>query len=137
MTDEVRGTGVRRFPPIVSPKGDRTMSDASTRPTSDATKAAVLNDTNGLHEQLDHARANLTRLSAEYDELLHDPDVIQEDRDSVRQLVEEAAAAVTSLEQAVARVDSGTYGTCATCGQAIAPERLEALPDAKTCVTCS
>lgn len=90
-----------------------------------------------LHEQLARAREHHARLSAEYEELLGNRDVIQEDRDSVRQLVEEAAGNVHGLEQAVARIESGTYGRCERCGQAIAPERLEAIPDATTCVSCS
>jgi RNA polymerase-binding transcription factor DksA len=31
-------------------------------------------------------------------------------------------------------MECGTYGTCAVCGKAIAPERLEALPDTAWCV---
>lgn len=90
-----------------------------------------------IHEQLARAREHQARLNAEYDELRSNRDVIQEDRDSVRQLVEEAAANVQRLEQAAARLESGTYGRCAKCGQPIAPERLDAIPDATTCVACS
>ncbi len=90
-----------------------------------------------IHEQLERARVHHARLSAEYEELLANRDVIQEDRDSVRQLVEEAAANVRRLEAAAARGESGTDGRCEQCGQPIAPERLEAIPDATTCVSCS
>ena len=54
----------------------------------------------------------------------------------MRQIVEEAAANVSRLEQAAARMESGTYGVCTRCGRPIASERLEAIPDATTCVTC-
>ena len=37
---------------------------------------------------------------------------------------------------ALARVESGSYGACETCGGAIEEERLEADPAAKTCTTC-
>ena len=90
-----------------------------------------------VHEQLAHARELHARLAAEYQELLANRDVIQEDRDSVRQLVEEAAANVHRLERAAERMESGTYGRCVRCGQPIAAERLEVVPDATTCVTCS
>src|SRR6478752_3757940 len=33
-----------------------------------------------------------------------------------------------AVEAAIARLDAGTYGLCATCGQRIPPERLDALP---------
>ncbi len=41
------------------------------------------------------------------------------------------------VEAALARFEKGTYGRCEVCGQPINPERLEALPYATTCLTCS
>jgi DnaK suppressor protein len=46
----------------------------------------------------------------------------------------------TSLERterALAKLDEGTYGTCDSCGAAIPPKRLEALPDSTLCVACA
>ena len=37
---------------------------------------------------------------------------------------------------ALARMRDGTYGMCVDCGQRIAPERLEALPEAARCIDC-
>ena len=45
-------------------------------------------------------------------------------------LLEESLAALR-------RIDAGTYGICEVCGVKIAGERLDALPDARTCVKCS
>jgi RNA polymerase-binding transcription factor len=39
-------------------------------------------------------------------------------------------------ERAQARQAKGVYGVCEDCGQKIAPERLEALPDATRCIKC-
>jgi DnaK suppressor protein len=44
---------------------------------------------------------------------------------------------LTKVEDALTRFASGTYGSCDICGQAIVPERLEALPYATTCMRCS
>jgi DnaK suppressor protein len=41
-----------------------------------------------------------------------------------------------ALRTALARLDEGEYGTCVECGGPIAPRRLQALPDARTCVGC-
>ena len=41
------------------------------------------------------------------------------------------------ISDALVRMDNGTYGTCETCGQAIALERLEALPFASQCIGCA
>ncbi len=42
-----------------------------------------------------------------------------------------------AVEGALARIDGGTFGTCARCGNPIAPERLEALPWATHCIDCA
>ena len=40
------------------------------------------------------------------------------------------------VDEALARLDAGTYGSCVRCGQAIPAERLEALPWAARCIDC-
>ena len=40
------------------------------------------------------------------------------------------------VDEALARLDGGTFGTCVRCGRPIAPERLEALPWAARCIDC-
>jgi DnaK suppressor protein len=43
---------------------------------------------------------------------------------------------LASIEHALEKFEKGTYGLCDNCGQLIAPERLEALPQASLCVNC-
>jgi len=38
------------------------------------------------------------------------------------------------IDQAIGRMDKGTYGRCVVCGTRIPDERLEALPDTAYCV---
>jgi RNA polymerase-binding protein DksA len=40
------------------------------------------------------------------------------------------------VEHALQKFEEGTYGLCDSCGKPIAPERLEALPQASLCVNC-
>jgi DnaK suppressor protein len=40
------------------------------------------------------------------------------------------------VDEALARLDAGTFGLCVRCGQPIAPGRLEALPWAARCIDC-
>ena len=49
------------------------------------------------------------------------------------QIVQQLAA----VDAALVRVAEGTYGVCEVCGLHIAPERLEAIPWAATCVACA
>jgi DnaK suppressor protein len=41
---------------------------------------------------------------------------------------------LSEIEAALERVENGTYGICAKCGQTIPPERLEAHPWASLCI---
>ena len=43
---------------------------------------------------------------------------------------------LAGIEHALQKFEEGTYGLCDNCGQPIAPERLEALPQASLCVNC-
>jgi RNA polymerase-binding protein DksA len=40
------------------------------------------------------------------------------------------------VDEALARLDAGTFGICVRCGQAIPEERLAALPWAPRCIDC-
>ncbi|MFQ5708664.1 MAG: TraR/DksA family transcriptional regulator [bacterium] len=40
------------------------------------------------------------------------------------------------LEQALERIEKGTYGYCQECEKPISKERLEAVPHARLCITC-
>jgi RNA polymerase-binding protein DksA len=43
---------------------------------------------------------------------------------------------VDRILEALRRLRDGSYGTCSECGDAIAPGRLRAIPEATTCVRC-
>ena len=44
---------------------------------------------------------------------------------------------LSKIEEAIGRIDDGTYGTCDECGNAIPVARLDAIPYTKLCVDCS
>ncbi len=45
----------------------------------------------------------------------------------------EAEQVLDEVDQALARLGNGTYGTCEACGVAIDEERLAAMPTARSC----
>ena len=47
------------------------------------------------------------------------------------------AAALSDVDRALEKLDEGTYGRCDECGAPIPKERLDAVPWATHCVTCS
>jgi RNA polymerase-binding transcription factor DksA len=52
-------------------------------------------------------------------------------------LRERSRAELVLVEAALRALDDGTYGICVSCGAVIAPERLEAIPWAPTCIDCA
>lgn len=46
-------------------------------------------------------------------------------------------ATVADIDEALDRIEAGTYGRCISCGDPIPGERLEAVPWAALCVPCS
>jgi RNA polymerase-binding protein DksA len=58
------------------------------------------------------------------------------DREIEQSLEDNAEHLLASIDEALARIDAGTYGKCARCGEPIAEERLAALPYAAKCIEC-
>ena len=46
------------------------------------------------------------------------------------------AKILQAIEEAVVRIDKGTYGVCRDCGEPISHARLEAIPWTRVCKTC-
>jgi DnaK suppressor protein len=96
-----------------------------------------------LERDLEHMDAELKDLSIEQDDerggvgnhfaddgsSLGEQERIAAMRDDFREQIQ-------MIDEAIVRMDEGTYGTCQRCGQPIAQERLEALPFAAYCITC-
>ena len=51
-------------------------------------------------------------------------------------LGEQSSKIVADIDQALLRMDEGTYGICAGCGQPINERRLEAIPTARYDAAC-
>ncbi|HWN20331.1 MAG TPA: TraR/DksA C4-type zinc finger protein [Gaiellaceae bacterium] len=49
-------------------------------------------------------------------------------------LEEDATRQLREVDEALQRIEAGTYGTCAVCGRQIPEERLEAVPWTKLCI---
>jgi DnaK suppressor protein len=109
------------------------MSRSESKP-ADAVPESVVRR---LRAELADATQRVEDLDQQHRELLADPGVIQEDRDSSAQLLASARTTLATAQAAVERLAQGTYGTCSNCGEEIPPERLEALPETVLCVSCS
>lgn len=90
-----------------------------------------------LLERARRVHGDLTRrkgaLSADFAE-----QAVEVQNDETLQAIGTATQAeLAEIDAALRRIDQGDYGLCRDCGQAIAPLRLAALPQAVTCSACA
>ncbi len=71
------------------------------------------------------------------DNAASDTDASEEsNHDRVSAMVDELKEKLETTNDALARIDAGTYGFCSDCGQMIDTERLSVLPMATLCLSC-
>jgi len=58
------------------------------------------------------------------------------EREILLGLAEHDRTRLLSINEALGKIDEGTYGTCAMCGDEIPEARLIAIPTAKYCIKC-
>ena len=106
--------------------------------------------TDPLLAEREAALAQIEALTREFDSMVaasqssnaddeHDPEgaTIAFERQQVVALLEQARQRLADVDAALARRETGGYGSCQTCGRPIAPERLAARPAARTCIDCA
>lgn len=94
-----------------------------------------------LAEQLVDLEGRQQRIAQDLAEPLN-PDsseqpVEMEDDNSLEAQAALVAREIASVNRALLRIEDGTYGECVRCGDAIAPKRLEARPEAALCFSCA
>lgn len=79
--------------------------------------------------------ANSARQNANVDDE-HDPEgsTIAFELSQASALLRQSSAGLDQVQAALARIEDGTYGMCAVCGEAIAEGRLEARPWTPYCI---
>jgi DnaK suppressor protein len=58
------------------------------------------------------------------------------DREFSLELAEGERERLYALDDAIKRIDEGTYGKCDACGGKISKQRLKAMPQAQNCIKC-
>ncbi|GJM11865.1 MAG: hypothetical protein DHS20C12_02680 [Pseudohongiella sp.] len=63
---------------------------------------------------------------------------VERENDEVLEgIAQETQTAISDIRAALTKIGEGSYGSCSDCGEAINPERLEALPETAYCVSCA
>ena len=76
----------------------------------------------------------VTKLSEVFDAVESSEADIQEDIELA--LIQMKSETLAKVDDALARLEQGTYGNCVECGEEIAEKRLRALPFAVRCKDC-
>lgn len=72
----------------------------------------------------------------QFDEESGEGGTVTVDRERDLALSAQALAAVEEIDDALRKIERGTYGICENCGELIPSARLEALPYARLCIAC-
>ncbi|REJ05105.1 molecular chaperone DnaK [Microbacterium bovistercoris] len=101
----------------------RLRAEAAARAASAASALqALVHDREGSNDDDEHDPEGVT-LSSEWSRLSG--------------LADAAAAELRQVDDALARLEAGTYGICTGCGNPIPAARLEVRPFADQCVACA
>lgn len=107
---------------------------------------------NTLREQLEEDRQQQLEQLEEYgadpygesvknlggdEEGFADSGQVTEQRSEALAHIEQARTRLNQIDEALERMDEGTYGECVECGEQINPARLEARPLSIRCVDCA
>ena len=105
---------------------------------------ATLSD---LRASLEQERSDLRARLAEmgllsggelsFDQNFADSSQVTAERGEVEALAGNLRESLSDVEDALVKLDNGTFGNCEGCGQPISPDRLEAKPAAKLCMECA
>ena len=102
-------------------------------------------DVEKVKAEMEARLRELTKRAADIDDELSQPgdDDWEEqasesaDDEVLERLGDAALEEIRQIKLTLSQIEAGKYGTCMSCGRAIAKERLDALPYATRCVKCA
>jgi len=127
---------------ILSSNGKEAEADAKLSPFLKKQKERLLQLRDNILDSMNGVAKDTLRARAEGSEAsafgMHQADAGSDayDRDFALSLLSQEQDALYEIEEALKRLEGGTYGTCEMSGKPIAHARLEAIPFARYTVEC-
>ena len=96
-----------------------------------------------LQEERDRLRAKLREMGfgpegvLAFDGGFADSSQVTAERSEIEALAGSLSETLRETEDAITKMESGTYGKCESCGGEIGEARLEAMPAARLCMRCA
>jgi DnaK suppressor protein len=107
--------------------------------TTDQLRERLMDEQDELQRQLQELGARQDHDGIEnpfLDEGFADAGQATAERVNLLTMVKNLRDTLREVQDALTRMDQGTYGVCQRCGNQIAEERLEALPATRLCISC-
>jgi RNA polymerase-binding protein DksA len=127
---------------MTGPRGGRTVNpepvtESTVNKTPNEARADLLAARERLSRRLNRIRDDEARRGGPLSADSSDRAQEQENDEVLAQLDRATADLLAQFHHAIARIDEGHYGVCESCGLAIEPERLQAVPEATRCAECA
>ena len=108
----------------------------------DALKRRLLVERERLEREIAELDADLSESledsseESPYDQHMAETAAVTLDREIDLTLEENARAAISQIDRALAKLENGSYGCCDKCGKPISEDRLRVAPFATLCIDC-
>lgn len=92
-----------------------------------------------LEELLSEAGKAVSGMSESIDDNFPDPTdraSHETDRNFLLRVKDRERRLISKVQEAIVRIDDGTFGVCDQCGEEISEKRLEARPVTTSCIEC-
>jgi DnaK suppressor protein len=92
-----------------------------------------------LAQLIGHGEKAVHEMVGEGGDEIPDPNdraTVEEERNWSLRLCDRDRKLIGKIQQALARLEAGTFGRCAACGKAISAARLRARPVTDLCIDC-
>ena len=96
-----------------------------------------------LEQERDRLRAKLGEMgfgesgALTFDDGFADSSQVTAERSEIEAVTASLTETLRETEDALAKMDAGTYGQCESCAGDIGEPRLEAMPSARFCMACA
>lgn len=101
-----------------------------------AKRRAILDEMGILDKQISSTTKDATGDLSSYSYHMADQGTDAMEREMTFMLASKSGRLLYHLDEALRRVDDGSYGKCIGCGKMISAARLEAVPHARLCIEC-
>jgi DnaK suppressor protein len=99
-------------------------------------KSEYLEQARLLQDEADELMRGAEPGDVQFDDESGEGGTLAIDRERDLALALQALSITEEIDDALRKLERGTYGTCESCGQNIIKARLEALPYARQCIAC-